>query len=138
MKTKITSLIAIVFLAAACSKKITAPAVTPGTNGAADNKTAAGVVNTKDEKQVLVATVTPATQSIPAQSKEGQKQDIPSESESGKSLYSSKCSRCHALKNVGDYTYGQWEPILKKMIPRANLNEDEKTQLLEFIKGNAK
>ncbi len=138
MKSTISLFFALVILATACSKKITSPAATPGTNLSGDNKTATTPADAKEEKTTLSATVTPSTQNLPATSKEGQKTDPLPEGEAGKSLYATKCSKCHALKNVGDYSYGQWEPILKKMIPRANLSEDEKSQILEFIKGNAK
>lgn len=56
----------------------------------------------------------------------------------GKSLYSTKCGTCHALKNTGDYTGAQWDNILKSMVPKAKLSADETRQVTGYIKANAK
>ncbi|MEO6612598.1 MAG: cytochrome c [Chitinophagaceae bacterium] len=62
----------------------------------------------------------------------------PSDEESGKNLYTSKCGKCHALKNTAAYTYDQWEGILKSMIPNAKLTADEETQVVAYIRAHAK
>lgn len=62
----------------------------------------------------------------------------PSDEEMGKSLYSSKCGSCHATKNVRNYTFSQWEPILKRMIPNAKLTAEEESYVVAYIRANAK
>jgi cytochrome c5 len=58
--------------------------------------------------------------------------------ESGKAVYSTKCSRCHAAKNAGSYTSESWDKILQSMIPRAQLNDDEAKQVTMYVKENCK
>ena len=62
----------------------------------------------------------------------------PSDDVSGRTVYAAKCSKCHGLKEVSAYTYNQWESILKTMVPRAKLSSDEESQVLAFIRANAK
>lgn len=62
----------------------------------------------------------------------------PSEEEMGKSVYSSKCSKCHGSKNVKNYTFNQWELILKTMLPNAKLSADEESYVMAYIRANAK
>lgn len=62
----------------------------------------------------------------------------PSYEEMGKHVYSSKCSKCHGSKNVKNYTFNQWEGILKTMIPNAKLTADEESYVIAYIKANAK
>lgn len=38
----------------------------------------------------------------------------------GKTLYSTHCSTCHALKKETNYTIEQWEQIVPKMVIKAN------------------
>jgi|CXWL01.1.fsa_nt_gi hypothetical protein len=56
----------------------------------------------------------------------------------GKTVFTTKCGKCHALKNTGDYTPAQWDNILKAMSPRARLSSDEEKRLVMYIKANAK
>lgn len=62
----------------------------------------------------------------------------PSDEETGKSVYATKCSSCHAAKNVSSYTFNQWEAILKRMVPNAKLSADEESQVVAYIKTNSK
>jgi mono/diheme cytochrome c family protein len=62
----------------------------------------------------------------------------PSQEESGKNIYTSKCSKCHAAKNIGAYTYDQWEGILKSMIPKAKLTADEENLVVAYIRSHVK
>lgn len=61
-----------------------------------------------------------------------------SEVDLGKSVYASKCNKCHAAKNVSRYTLVQWETILKVMVPNAKLTAEEESYLYAYIKANAK
>ena len=56
----------------------------------------------------------------------------------GKTVYTTRCGRCHSLKTVDQYTPEQWENILKAMIPKANLTEQESKAVNAYIMDNAK
>ena len=56
----------------------------------------------------------------------------------GKTVYTNRCGRCHALKNTADFTPQRWEGILKSMIPKAKLNETEAQQVTAYVMDNAK
>ncbi len=60
------------------------------------------------------------------------------EEEMGKTVYTSRCNKCHAAKKVNNYTLVQWESILKTMVPNAKLSGDEEMVLLTYIRANAK
>jgi len=44
----------------------------------------------------------------------------PSELASGKELYVANCGKCHAHKEVSDYTKEEWEKIMPNMVQKAN------------------
>jgi hypothetical protein len=56
----------------------------------------------------------------------------------GKTVYTGKCNRCHDLKEPIVYTQERWTSILKSMIPRARLNEEQAKQLTAYVMANAK
>ena len=56
----------------------------------------------------------------------------------GKTVYTNRCGRCHALKTTEAFTPQRWEGILKSMIPKAKLNETEAQQVTAFVMANAK
>lgn len=56
----------------------------------------------------------------------------------GKTLYISKCGRCHALKATTDYSKQQWIPIMDRMAEKAKLSDTEKTEVLVYVQANAK
>jgi mono/diheme cytochrome c family protein len=56
----------------------------------------------------------------------------------GQTIYTNHCGRCHGLKKIENYTSQQWENILKSMIPKARLSEEEAKQVTDFIMKNAK
>ncbi len=124
--------------AIACNRKMI-PATTK-TETKTDNiskETAKEEVKTSEPEKkepVKIPDAVPVQPATPASSIPNK----PSEEESGKNVYTAKCGKCHALKNTGAYTYNQWETILKTMIPRARLNADEETQVVTYIRANAK
>jgi hypothetical protein len=125
-------------LVIACNKKMT-PATTK-TETKTDNpavKEKEEVKTSEPEKKepVKVPEVAPVQPAQPAGPSIPNK---PSEEESGKNVYTSKCGKCHALKNTAAYTYDQWEGILKSMVPRARLTGDEETQVVAYIRANVK
>jgi cytochrome c5 len=56
----------------------------------------------------------------------------------GKGIFATKCSKCHATKDVTAYTTTQWQNILKSMIPKARLNETEANQVTTYVMEFAK
>jgi mono/diheme cytochrome c family protein len=56
----------------------------------------------------------------------------------GKSIYETKCTRCHGMKPVTSYTTYRWDGILKLMAPKAKLTETEIQQVTAYVKSNAK
>lgn len=56
----------------------------------------------------------------------------------GKTVYVNRCGRCHGLKNTAKYTQQQWENILKSMITKAKLNDDDAKQVTAYVMANAK
>ena len=60
------------------------------------------------------------------------------ETNAGKSVYTTRCGRCHALKPVENYTVQQWENILKSMRPKAGLNETDSKQVTVYVMEHAK
>jgi mono/diheme cytochrome c family protein len=56
----------------------------------------------------------------------------------GQTVYTSRCGRCHGLKKTENYTQQQWENILKSMIPKARLNDEEAKLVTTYIMVNAK
>jgi mono/diheme cytochrome c family protein len=58
--------------------------------------------------------------------------------EQGKTVYTAKCGRCHALKDATVYTATRWESILQSMAPKAKLTETETQQVNAYVMANAK
>jgi len=56
----------------------------------------------------------------------------------GKTVYETKCIRCHAMKPVAAFTEPRWDGILKIMAPKANLSQVETEQVAAYVKANAK
>jgi|GEM_PF-5359411 len=134
MNKTICCLAAFVLIAAACTKKAMPPDVFDvkgsGKNKAAE-KQAMDAGKPAEEKEKALTTTQPPPNNPPGPQKE-------SYEEAGKTLYASKCSKCHAAKNVGSYTFNQWEVILKKMVPNAKLTADEENQVVAYIRANSK
>jgi uncharacterized membrane protein len=58
--------------------------------------------------------------------------------EAGKVVFTTKCSKCHATKPVGNWTVEGWQPILKSMIPKARLDSVQSAQVTAYVKANAR
>jgi hypothetical protein len=56
----------------------------------------------------------------------------------GKSLYVARCSKCHELPKVGDFTANKWTGIVDWMAPKAKLSTQEKQLVLNYVQANAK
>lgn len=62
----------------------------------------------------------------------------PEVASAGQTVYTSRCGRCHGLKKTENYTVQQWDSILKSMIPKAKLNDDEAKQVTAYVLEHAK
>jgi len=56
----------------------------------------------------------------------------------GKTVYETKCIRCHAMKPLAAFTEPRWDAILKIMATKANLTPVETQQVTTYVKANAK
>lgn len=123
----------------ACTKKA-APVTGVGGSGSGTSKTETPVANSgkpdvpnkSDDAGKIETETKPTAPSIPSGPMK------PSDEESGKNIYTTKCTNCHAAKAAGTYTMNQWESILKRMIPKAKLTGDEESQLVAYIRANSK
>ncbi|HMW67214.1 MAG TPA: hypothetical protein PKC82_09815 [Chitinophagaceae bacterium] len=58
--------------------------------------------------------------------------------EMGKTVFVTKCTKCHEAKTPGAYTKDEWTNILKAMIPKAKLNDVESKSVTAYVMSNAK
>ncbi|WP_379967304.1 hypothetical protein [Epilithonimonas sp. UC225_85] len=56
----------------------------------------------------------------------------------GEDLFNLKCGRCHGLPSPSEFTVADWQPIMKRMAPKAKLNTDETNWVLAYVNTNAK
>ena len=56
----------------------------------------------------------------------------------GKIIFETKCTGCHELKDTKIYSADRWSSILKNMMPRAKLNNQEAKQVASYVMANAK
>ena len=133
---KTLSIIALTVLVWSCSHKMTPAAAGSGTGaGAGSGTTAAAPSATSSSAPVAVipedktgSKTAPATDAAKASSPEIL----------GQSTYNAKCGRCHGLKVTTDYTSDRWVSIMQVMAPKAHLDDTEKSNVLAYVKANAK
>ena len=56
----------------------------------------------------------------------------------GKTIYETKCTRCHGMKPTASYTVDRWDGILKLMAPKAKLTETETEQVTAYVRANSR
>jgi mono/diheme cytochrome c family protein len=58
----------------------------------------------------------------------------------GQAIYETggKCAKCHKPKNVDSYTPEKWTGILKSMVPKAKLDENETRLVTAYVMVNSK
>src|SRR5579875_1214771 len=56
----------------------------------------------------------------------------------GKTVYESRCNKCHELKVVENFTQDRWTTILRSMVVKAKLNDDETKEVTAYVMANAK
>ena len=54
----------------------------------------------------------------------------------GKEIYESKCGSCHDLKKPNEYTFMEWNPIMRRMAKKADLDEMQKQNVLVQLLKN--
>ena len=54
----------------------------------------------------------------------------------GNTIFTNRCSRCHALPDPAQFTGKRWDGILSIMIPRARLDKEQEIHVKAFIKAN--
>lgn len=53
----------------------------------------------------------------------------------GEVLYRARCAQCHDLVPPSAYTGPQWQGVLARMQPYANLNNEEAAAILEWLEN---
>lgn len=53
--------------------------------------------------------------------------------DSGRTIFTTRCTKCHLGKNIADKTEAQWVPILDKMSPMAKLAPEQKELLTRYV-----
>jgi uncharacterized membrane protein len=54
----------------------------------------------------------------------------------GKTIFTNRCGRCHALPEPVQYNAQRWDGILAIMNPRARLDKEQEIHITAFIKAN--
>ncbi len=98
---------------------------------------------TKDSKTKTVTTTDTASKTPSLKDMQGTNMNIPDLQKSqsidlGKTVFSTRCNKCHELKNPGNYTASSWNNILKRMAPNAHLTLTETDQVTAYLIANAK
>jgi trimethylamine-N-oxide reductase (cytochrome c) len=55
----------------------------------------------------------------------------------GEKIFYERCTVCHGPREVSHFTQNQWKGITPSMFPRAGLDENEATLVMEFLMENA-
>lgn len=56
----------------------------------------------------------------------------------GHSLFSTNCDNCHKLKTPENYTAEQWNSIVKRMIPKAKLSDEDGKLVRAYLIAHSK
>lgn len=57
--------------------------------------------------------------------------------EAGKTIFTTRCDKCHDLPDPVKYTAERWDGILQTMIPRAGISRVQEVHLTAYIKANS-
>jgi mono/diheme cytochrome c family protein len=83
-------------------------------------------------------TVTTRTDFPPAPKTPHLPENSPEAIAAGKTLFETRCNRCHDLKDPKGYSSERWTPILQSMIPKARLNEEQAKEVSSYVMTNSK
>lgn len=143
----ITAGICFTMLVLACTRKVAPPTAMPDINKSETADKTQPEVSQKTEDKTLVdqdaekgkpSTSEPSPEIPTLPPGTPKTSEKPSSEQSGRTIYTTRCNKCHAAKTIKNYTLTQWEGILKKMVPNANLNTEEASSLYEYIRANAR
>jgi trimethylamine-N-oxide reductase (cytochrome c) len=56
----------------------------------------------------------------------------------GEKIFYERCTVCHGPKDTTHFTQLQWKGITQSMFPRAGLNDNERSLVMDFLLKNAK
>ena len=80
-----------------------------------------------------------AISELPVETKEQiTAQYSPQQLESGKTIFTGNCAKCHKLKEPESRTPEQWNKVLKRMIPKAKLSDDDGKLVRAYLIANSK
>lgn len=65
------------------------------------------------------------------------KETVAPDTLAGKTLFTSRCDRCHALPEIKQFNIDRWDDILAVMFPRARLNNEEALHVRAYLLLNA-
>ena len=131
---KTLSIIALSVLVWGCSHKMSPASAGAGTGTSGSGTTAATPVTTTSSAPVAA----------PSDDKTGSKTPADATAKTaspemlGQSTFNEKCGRCHGLKVTTDYTADRWVSIMQVMATKARLDDTEKSNVLAYVKANAK
>ena len=54
----------------------------------------------------------------------------------GKEIYENNCAKCHQLYDPKSYSIQDWQPILKRMLIEARLQDAEMDKILTYLSKN--
>lgn len=52
---------------------------------------------------------------------------------SGKQIMENDCAKCHKAYSPKDFKQEDWKPIINRMAKKANLTDEQKYQVLDYI-----
>jgi cytochrome c553 len=58
--------------------------------------------------------------------------------EAGHTIFTTKCTRCHGEKPIGNWTYEKIRPVLAAMVKKAKLSTIEIGQVSAYVHANSK
>lgn len=138
---KIVIIVVAAIMVASCNKKASPSASNNGTgNTSGVAATASNNTPVTAEKAATSATVAVNTNTNPESqaSKTTREPGQLSPEQHGQATYSTKCGRCHGLKVTTDYTVDRWITVMQVMALKAKLSDEEKENVLAYVKANAK
>ena len=57
----------------------------------------------------------------------------------GSKVYAQNCAKCHSLKDPANYTMERWDPILKRMFPKAKVTDEAQQNLIrDYVMAKSK
>ena len=56
----------------------------------------------------------------------------------GEQIYKASCANCHRLIQAETHTEKEWDKFIKIYGEKANLNDEERKQISDFLKKNAR